>query len=216
MFDIDFDSLKFWNAKEIGGMVMSYSKHMLAALMILSLGVLLMGCGQAEKTDQTAETQEMKPSVERSSQVTLNAVVEAVDYTARTFTLKDETGSSQSFQVRNPSVPLEKLKKGDNVTMTIYEEELAFVAAPGTELPSDEEIKAVGTTEGDITVANVKQMTSTVQEIDVETRMATLVDEDGTPLTISVREDVKNLDKVKVGDKVVTQITQVVSVSINK
>jgi len=215
MFDIIFDLPKFDIRKE-GGMVMNRSMHVFTILLILTSSWLLLGCGQTETPDQAAETQDLKPSVQRSSQVTLSAVVEAVDYDARTFTLKDEGGSTQSFEVRNSAVPLENLKEGDNVTMTIYEEELAFVTEPGAELPSDEELIAVGTTEGNITVTNIKQMTSTVLAVDVENRMATL-EADGIPeFTVPVQDDVTNLENVKVGDQVVTFITQVVSVTINK
>ncbi len=195
---------------------MTLSKHISTILLILTSSWLLLGCGQTETTEQAAETQDVKPSVRRSSQVTLNAVVEAVDYDARTFSLKDEGGSTQSFQVRNSAVPLENLKLGDNVTMTIYEEELAFVTEPGAELPSDEELTAVGTTEGNITVTNIKQMTSTVLAIDVENRMATLESEGIPEFTVPIQDDVTNLENVQVGDQVVTFITQVVSVTINK
>ncbi len=195
---------------------MNLTKHTLKISLILTLSWLPLGCGQTEQPDQTAETQSVKPSVERSSEVTLSAVVEAVDYDARTFTLTDEVGNTQSFQVRNPDVPLEDLKEGDNVTMTIYEEELAFVTEPGAELPSDEELRAVGTTEGNITVINVKQMTSTVRAIDVENRMATLEAEGIPEFTVPVQDDVENLENVRVGDQVVTFITQVVSVTINE
>jgi hypothetical protein len=44
--------------------------------------------------------------------------------------------------------------------------------------------------------------------------MVTLVGADGTPLTLPVKEDVKNLENLQVGDNVVTQITQVISVSV--
>ncbi len=195
---------------------MNRSKHVFTILLILTSSWLLLGCGQTETPDQAAETQDVKPSVQRSSQVTLNAVVEAVDYDARTFTLKDEGGSTQSFEVRNSAVPLENLKQGDNVTMTIYEEELAFVTEPGAELPSDDELTAVGTTEGNITVTKIKQMTSTVLAIDVENRMATLESEGIPEFTVPIQDDVDNLENVKVGDQVVTFITQVVSVTINK
>jgi len=219
MFDIIFDLPKCDIRKE-GGMVMNRSKHILTTLSILTLSGLLLGCGQTETPDQAAETQaetqDVKPSVQRSSQVTLNAVVEAVDYDARTFTLKDEGGSTQTFEVRNSAVPLENLKEGDNVTMTIYEEELAFVTEPGAELPSDEELTAVGTTEGNITVTKIKQMTSTVLAIDVENRMATLESEGIPEFTVPIQDDVTNLENVQVGDQVVTFITQVVSVTINK
>jgi Cu/Ag efflux protein CusF len=215
MFDIIFDLPKCDIRKE-GGMVMNRSKHVFTISLILTASWLLLGCGQTETPDQAAETQDLKPSVQRSSQVTLNAVVEVVDYDARTFTLKDEGGSTQSFEVRNSAVPLENLKQGDNVTMTIYEEELAFVTEPGAELPSDEELTAVGTTEGQITVTNIKQMTSTVLAIDVENRMATLESEGIPEFTVPIQDDVTNLENVQVGDQVVTFITQVVSVTINK
>ena len=195
---------------------MILSKHIFTTLLILTSSWLLLGCGQTETTDQAAETQDVKPSVARSSEVTLSAVVEAVDYDARTFTLKDEGGSTQSFEVRNSAVPLENLKLGDNVTMTIYEEELAFVTEPGAELPADAELTAVGSTEGNIIVTNVKQMTSTVRAIDVENRLATLEAEGIPEFTLPVQDDVKNLENVNVGDQVVTIITQVVSVTINE
>ena len=195
---------------------MNRSKHVFTILLILTSGWLLLGCGQTETPEQAAETQDVKPSVQRSSQVTLNAVVEGIDYDARTFTLKDESGSTQNFEVRNSAVPLEHLKEGDNVTMTIYEEELAFVTEPDAELPSDEELTAVGTTEGQITVTKIKQMTSTVLAIDVENRMATLESEGIPEFTVPIQDDVTNLENVQVGDQVVTFITQVVSVAINQ
>jgi len=195
---------------------MNLRKHNFTILMILTLSGLLVGCGQTEETDQAAETQGEKPSVERSSEVTLSAVVEAVDYDARTFSLKDEEGNTQSFQVRSSEVPLQDLKMGDSVTMTIYEEELAFVTEPGAELPADAELTAVGSTEGNIIVTNVKQMTSTVRAIDVENRLATLEAEGIPEFTLPVQDDVKNLENVNVGDQVVTIITQVVSVTINE
>ena len=100
--------------------------------------------------------------------------------------------------------------------MTIYEEELVFITEPGAELPADVGLTAVGSTEGHITVTKVKQMTSTVLAIDVENRMATL-EADGIPeFTVPIQDDVQNLENVKVGDKVVTYSTQVVSVTINK
>ena len=215
MFDIIFDLPKFDIRKE-GGMVMNQSKHILTTLSILTLSGLLLGCGQTETADQAAETQDVKPSVERTSEVTLSAVVEAVDYDARTFTLKDEGGSTQSFEVRNSEVPLESLKKGDNVTMTVYQEELAFVTEPGAELPADVGLTAVGSTAGQIIVTNVKQMTSTVLAIDVENRIATLESEGIPEYTLPIQDDVQNLENVNVGDQVVTYITQVVSVTINE
>ena len=134
MFDIIFDLPQF-DLGEEGEMKMNQSNSIFTTFLILTLSGLLLGCGKTETADQAAETQaetqDVKASVERSSEVTLSAVVEAVDYDARTFTLTDEDGNTQSFEVRNSEVPLENLKQGDNVTMTVYQEELVFVTEPG-------------------------------------------------------------------------------------
>jgi hypothetical protein len=199
------------------GGIMRSTRIILAMLFILSLSWSMVSCEQGEKTGQMEQE---KPSVERISEVVLSAVVEAVDYDARTLTLKDEEGSTQTFQVKNPNVPLEKLVVGNQVTMTIYQKEVNYVAAPGEEIPSDEQLRTVGAKGKDesknITIVNTQTMTNTVKEIDLANRLLTLVSADGLPLTLPVQDDVKNLDKLEVGDQVVTQITQVISVSIEE
>jgi len=58
---------------------MNLNKHTWTLLLILTLSWLPLGCSQTEQPDQTAETQGAKPTVERSSEVTLSALVEAVE-----------------------------------------------------------------------------------------------------------------------------------------
>ena len=180
---------------------------------------LVLGCSKGEKTAQTQEPQAAvnKPLVERSSTVTLNATIEGVDYEGRTFTLKDEAGNTQVFKVQNPDVPLEKLKAGMPVQMTIFQKDLYYVAAAGTEIPVDEEMAEVKSTEGEegqkISVTKTQTWTNTVQAVDLEKRIITLAGEDGSPFELEVQQDVTNLDKLKPGDKIVTKSIQVVSVS---
>jgi hypothetical protein len=196
-----------------GERFMRANHFMLFLLFIGVLGWMMTGCGQAEKPAE-------KASVERTSEVTLSAVVEAVDYDARTFTLKDENDNIQTLQVQNPDIPMEKLKTGDQLTMTIFQKEVNYVADPGQEIPTDESLRTVGAKMGEeetnITVVNAQNMTTTVTEIDLPNRMVTLMMEDGTPMTLPVQDDVENLDQLEVGDKVVMQVTQVISVSIDK
>jgi hypothetical protein len=59
-------------------------------------------------------------------------------------------------------------------------------------------------------------MTSTVRAIDVENRMVTLESEGIPEFTVPVQDDVENLGNVRVGDQVMSIITQVVSVTINE
>jgi hypothetical protein len=220
-FDILFPTCKFMRTKTSGGVQMKLRSLVLPVLLISLLSWLFVGCGQGEKPEETADSvaQEVEmPDVERPTEAMLSAVVEAVDYDARTLTLKDEAGNTQTLEVRNPSVPLENLKAGDQVTMTISQKQVSYVAAPDEELPSDETLTAVGESQGEqegaITVVQAQQMATTVEAIDLENRMVTLVGADGTPLTLPVKEDVKNLENLQVGDNVVTQITQVISVSV--
>ena len=67
-----------------------------------------------------------------------------------------------------------------------------------------------------ISIIHVQQMTTTVKEIDPETRMITLVDANGTPLTLQVQDDVENLDQIEIGDQVVTETRQFVSITVKK
>jgi len=163
-----------------------------------------------------AEIQQEKPSTEQESIVTFDAVVDAVDYDARTFSLTDEDGNTQSFTVKNPAVPLENLKVGDNVSVDIYERQLAFVAEPGAELPSDEKLSAVGTAKGSVTVTKIEQTTFTVNDIDLIHRTVTVESDQIPEFTLPVRDDVQNLENVEIGDKILSYTTQVVSVSIKE
>lgn len=193
--------------------MMRLIKIALTILLLFTSSWLFIACTQPETPEQSAVPQEEKPSANRSSIVTVDAVVDSVDYEARTFSLTDEEGNTQSFTVRNPSVPLERLKQGEKVTMTIHERELAFVAEPGSELPSDESLSAVGTSEGSITVARVEKTMYTVRGVDLENRTITVESDQIPEFTLPVRDDVKNLENLHVGDKVLSYVTQVVTVS---
>ena len=197
--------------------MMRLFKFALTFLLIFTSSWLILSCTQTEIPEQPAETQQDKPATDRSSVVTVDAVVDSVDYDARTFSLTDEEGNTQEFQVRNPLVPLEELKQGDNVTMTVYERELAYVVEPGAALPSDDELRTVGKTEeGAITVTRIEQTTYTVTAIDPENRTVSVESEQIPEFTLHVRDDVKNLENVHVGDQVLSYVTQVVSVTIKK
>ena len=184
---------------------------------ILIFALLLVSCEQAEKAEQTMAE---KPSVERTSEYSLSAVVDAVDAETRSLTLKDEEGVTHTFQNIKTDVPLEKLTVGKTVTMTIYQKEINYAVEEGEEIPADEEIRTVGAKKGEeeknITIVQAQNMTTTVKEIDLENRMVTLLMEDGTPMTLPVQDDVENLENLEPGDKVVSQVTQVIMITVDK
>ena len=59
------------------------------------------------------------------------------------------------------------------------------------------------------TVSNLLVTTATVEKIDMATREVTLkVEEDEAPVTIIVEPDVRNLDQVRVGDRVTLKVSE--------
>jgi hypothetical protein len=65
-------------------------------------------------------------------------------------------------------------------------------------------------------VIDVSKVTATVEKVDYATRMVTLKGPKGNLFTFKAGDAVKNLDQVKVGDKVVAQYLESVAVFVRK
>ncbi|HET6488582.1 MAG TPA: hypothetical protein VFG28_02380 [Syntrophales bacterium] len=65
-------------------------------------------------------------------------------------------------------------------------------------------------------VIDVAKVTATVEKVDYATRMVTLKGPKGNMVTFKAGDAVKNLDQVKVGDKVVAQYLESVAVFVRK
>ncbi|HEY9159779.1 MAG TPA: hypothetical protein VIS94_01655 [Desulfomonilia bacterium] len=65
-------------------------------------------------------------------------------------------------------------------------------------------------------IVDVTKITATVDKIDLQTRMITLKGPEGNSVTFKVSDDVKNLDKVKAGDKVVAKYLESIAVFVRK
>jgi Cu/Ag efflux protein CusF len=190
---------------------MYFGRVFLFVIIISIFSFFLVACQQGDQTPQTAGE---KPSVERTSVNTLTAKVTAVDYDARSLTIADEAGVSHTFNNIKPDFPLDKFEVGETITIESYRQELNYVVPEGEPIPEDQTFRALGGKEGadkNVTLIQAQDMTTTVKEVDVENRMVTLLMEDGTPMMLPVQDDVKNLENLKPGDKVVTQVTQVIN-----
>ena len=66
----------------------------------------------------------------------------------------------------------------------------------------------------DITTSQSLTITELVEAIDYETRKVTLSNPQGTSITLTVGEEVPNLEQVKVGDTVTTEYVQNLSIKI--
>jgi hypothetical protein len=65
-------------------------------------------------------------------------------------------------------------------------------------------------------IVDVVKITATVEKVDYATRMVTLKGPKGNTLTFKASDAVKNLDQVKVGDKVNAQYLESVAVFVRK
>jgi Cu/Ag efflux protein CusF len=146
--------------------------------------------------------------------------VTAVDPTARTLTLQHEAGNTRTFKVNEAVENFNQIEAGDQVKVSFYESFVAYVTPPREETPLEATTGVVGVAApggkpGMVTLGT-HQLTTSVEAIDVANRMITLKGPKGNVLTLPVKEDVKNLDKLKVGDQVTFQVTEPMVIAVEK
>ncbi len=81
--------------------------------------------------------------------------------------------------------------------------------------PATESGTVVSTTPGKGTVTNVAKVTATVEAIDTAARTVTLKGPSGS-VTLAVGPEAKNFDRIKVGDLVVAQYTEALTLELKK
>jgi hypothetical protein len=91
---------------------------------------------------------------------------------------------------------------------------VSFIALAQTPAATGGAMKATGPGKG--AVANTVEITATVQAVDKAKRAVTLKGPEGNVRTITVGPEVKNFDQIKVGDQVVVQYLEALSVELKK
>jgi len=178
----------------------------------ISLGVMFMvsllagGCA----TDQE------KPTVERSSVQTITATVEALDLATRMITLRGPKGN-MTFKVDESAKNLPQVKVGDQVVAKYYESLAVRMAEPGD--PTSTGGSGLATAKPGEMPAGVAarqvSVTASVMAIDKMTPSITLKGPEGNVVTVRVM-DPKNLEKVKVGDKLFITYTEALAISVER
>jgi hypothetical protein len=72
------------------------------------------------------------------------------------------------------------------------------------------------TAPGKVAASQTVKMTATVVQIDLATRDLVLIDSQGKMHTVNVSDQARNLDQVKVGDKVNAEYTEAISLQLKK
>src|SRR5262245_3071651 len=163
----------------------------------------------------SAEYKAPSKPIKVEDKITMKATVEAVDHTNRLLTLKGEKGNELTLEVDPAVHRFDQIEVGDTVTVNYYESLIAEVLKPGdatvassvsTEASPKEGVKPAG---GGV----VKEtMTVTIEAIDLATPAVTIKKPDGTVVSFRVQHK-KNLEQVKVGDRVV--VTRITGVAVD-
>jgi hypothetical protein len=180
-------------------------KKMLAATLGLAFVTIVGRFAQASETP--------KPIVLKDK-VSVKATVEAIDHTNRTVTLKGPKGNLVTLEVDPAVTRFDAMKVGDTVSAQYYESVAYEIQKPGAVAAPDTVTAGGGKISGDKPGGAVMEKsvtTVTITAIDLATPAVTIRTSDGAIESHRVR-DVKNLEGVKVGDKV--QVTQTAALMI--
>lgn len=161
-----------------------------------------------------SDTLAQKP-VTQSAMVTETAIIQAIDSTNRLITLKSEDGTVDTIYAGPEVTRFSELKVGDKVTFKYYESVVYAIQQPGAKPPDPD---AIGITRNQGprpggTMSRQMTATVTVKVIDMNVPSVTITTEDGSTMSFKI-ENKKNLEGVKVGDKVQITYTQALAISV--
>jgi Cu/Ag efflux protein CusF len=159
------------------------------------------------------------PSWQTSSLVEETATVEAVDQSTRMVTLKGSKGDSFTFKAGEEVRNLAQVHVGDEVKFAYYESLAVRVLKKGEAFPAAGESAAMTRAKPGEKPAGVigteTTVNATITAIDKKAKTATLKGENGKSVTVTPRVP-ENLEKVKVGDRLVITYTEAVAVKVEK
>jgi hypothetical protein len=165
-------------------------------------------------TAASAAQEEMK-SIKETESVTVKATIEAIDKATRMVTLKGPKGNSVALHADESVKRFNDLKVGDEVTATYSESVAVSVRKPGEAAPAKKSESVTARPGKPGATATVQQtITVSVEEIDRPAKTVTVKGPEGGVHIFRVR-DLKNLQGVKVGDRVDISFTQALLLKVD-
>ncbi len=154
-------------------------------------------------------------AVTQGEAVEMTAEIVAIDKQDRVVTLKDEDGEIEEVFCGPEVKRFDELKVGDKVTFRYYESIVSQIRKPGDPAPPSGApalVRGTGPKPGG-TLSEQTSATVTITEIDAKVPSVTVRTEDGRTMSFKI-EDKKNLEGVKVGDKVDITYTAAVMITV--
>ena len=155
-------------------------------------------------------------TVEQSGNISKSATIVAIDHTNRTIALKDAQGNTEDIHAGPEIKRFDELKVGDTVTFSYHAAVVYQIQKPGataTAAPN-----GVSTVRGQGAkpsgaVTQQRQATVTIEKIDAAIPSITVKTADGHSMSAKV-EDKKNIEGLKVGDKVTVTFTEALMITV--
>jgi len=154
--------------------------------------------------------------VEHAGNVSKSATIVAIDHSKRVVTLKDADGTLEDFHAGAEIKRFNELKVGDSVTFSYHAAVVYQILKPGTSGAAAQ--GGVSTVRGQGpkpsgAVTQQQQATVTVEAIDPAVPSIKVRTADGHTMSATV-EDKKNIEGLKVGDKVTVTFTEALMITV--
>jgi hypothetical protein len=149
-------------------------------------------------------------------QIEAVVTVTKVDQKARTVTMRGPRGNLQTLKVPPESQNLDQVKPGDRFKITYAEAAVVALTKGGEPAATVEEqmnLAPKGAKPGGYKVRTVK-LSAVVDAIDYKNRQVALRGPKGNTVALPVSQDVKDLERVTVGDKVTIAYTQALAIEM--
>ena len=175
---------------------------------ILLAAMVAVACAAAPAVAQKPVTQ--------GAAVTETFTIDAIDHSRRIVTLRDKEGNIDEIFCGPDVKRFDALKVGDKVTFRYYESVVYQVRKPGTAAAPSGAGAAITRTPGDRPGGTVSQQmtaTVTIDAIDMKVPSVAVSAADGRKMSFKV-ENPKNLEGLKVGDRVEITYTQALAISV--
>lgn len=180
-----------------------------------------------------SEAQPVKMGAEEAELIQVTARVNAVDMEKRLITITGPLGDTVVVRAAPQVKNLKKVKVGEDITLSYYEEVVILVrrydgppmtkehdfvkaAEAGMDLdPPTAELDEVAIQEpGAAGVADTLTVTTTVEAVNLRKRIVTVKGPNNTLRKIRVGLAVENLEEIKPGDTISLQVTEAVAVEV--
>ncbi len=186
-----------------------------AAMLALGLSSPL---AQAQTGTTTAPGTAMRGLVV-ADHVQMQAQVAAINYADRTVVLKGQDGKTVTLKVGPAAKNFDKVKVGDQVRADFYRSTaIALRKAGGPPTAHETEAVAVAAPgeQPHGIIVRTREISATIDAVDVPKRMVTLTGPQGNSATLKVSDVVQNLDQIHKGVQVVVRYTEALALAVDK